>query len=331
MRDCKKLQCFNFVNKTKKCVKMKCYRNFKEINIVLLSDGTRAVRQFRVPNFLSPVLALFLLSCGAYISWVSFDYLKIKAQIPRLMSLQKENTQQKNQVLHLTRQINQMSQKMDALMEITDERKASANPDPGDNNSYVMGMGMGGSDLDLLQPYLFMVKAQNGQDRLKHGSLDYPNDKIDTEKSAKTEEAVSTKKVVKIGKKEKIQKHLKAVAIELGLDPRLALGMAKVESGYNHKVVSPKGAVGVLQVTPRLAWNDYKITREKLFDPEINIRVGLSWMKYLLKRFDHDLDLSLAAYNAGVSRVVKAGYRIPRIVETRNYVKKVKKAMKEEV
>ena len=308
---------------------MKYYRSFKEINVILLSNSTRAVRQFRVPNCLPPVLALFLLSCGAFISWVSFDYLKIKAQIPRLMSLQKENTQQKNQVLHLTRQINQMSQKMDALMEITGERKASANPEPGDNNSYAMGMG--GSDPGLLQPDLFMAKAQNGQDRLKHGSLDYPNDKIDTEKSAKTEEAVSTKKVVKIGKKEKIQKHLKAVAIELGLDPRLALGMAKVESGYNHKIVSPKGAVGVLQVTPRLAWNDYKITREKLFDPEINIRVGLSWMKYLLKRFDHDLDLSLAAYNAGVSRVVKAGYRIPRIKETRNYVRKVKKAMKEEV
>ena len=53
-------------------------------------------------------------------------------------------------------------------------------------------------------------------------------------------------------------------------------------------------------------------------------------MKRLLKRFDHNLDLSLAAYNAGVSRVVRAGYKVPRIRETRNYVKRVKRAMKKE-
>ena len=61
-----------------------------------------------------------------------------------------------------------------------------------------------------------------------------------------------------------------------------------------------------------------------LFDPQVNIIIGLSWMKSLLHRFDQNLDLSLAAYNAGASRVVKAGYRIPSIKETQAYVRKVK-------
>ncbi|MBW1888578.1 MAG: lytic transglycosylase domain-containing protein [Deltaproteobacteria bacterium] len=117
----------------------------------------------------------------------------------------------------------------------------------------------------------------------------------------------------------------------MGIDPRLALSMAKVESGYDPGLVSPKGAVGVLQVMPQFVSPDYGITREMLFDPHINIRVGLSQMKSLLNRFDHDLDLSLAAYNAGASRVVKAGYRIPSIKETEAYVKKVKEIMENEI
>lgn len=129
----------------------------------------------------------------------------------------------------------------------------------------------------------------------------------------------------------KIRKHLMMIAIELGIDPRLALSMAKVESGYDPESVSPKGAIGVMQVMPEYAWHDFRITREMLFDPKVNIRVGLSWMKSLLDRFDHDLDLSLAAYNAGASRVVKAGYSIPPIKETQSFVRKVKETMESEI
>jgi hypothetical protein len=134
-----------------------------------------------------------------------------------------------------------------------------------------------------------------------------------------------------VDKEEKIRNQIKTIAIELGLEPGLALSMAKVESGYDPKKVSPKGAVGVLQVMPKLAKHDFGITREMLFDPQINIIIGLSWMKSLLKRFGQNLDLSLAAYNAGASRVVKAGYRVPRIKETQAYVRKVKEHMENEV
>ena len=149
-------------------------------------------------------------------------------------------------------------------------------------------------------------------------------------KSKDDEEIVYIKKKLIIYNRANIREQLKKQARELGLEPRLALSMAKVESGYDPNAVSPKGAIGVLQVMPELAW-DFEVSREMLFDPEINIRVGLSQIKSLLNRFDQDLDLSLAAYNAGASRVVKAGYKIPPIRETRAYVRKVKKTMENEV
>jgi soluble lytic murein transglycosylase-like protein len=105
--------------------------------------------------------------------------------------------------------------------------------------------------------------------------------------------------------------------------------MAKVESGYDPRAVSPKGAIGVLQLIPFFVCQEYEVSPEMLFDPEVNIRIGLSYMKSLLKRFDENLELSLAAYNAGARRVVEAGYDIPPIEETQEYVKKVKEAMRE--
>lgn len=80
---------------------------------------------------------------------------------------------------------------------------------------------------------------------------------------------------------------------------------------------------------PQVARDEYDVSAERLFDPDVNIRVGLSFMKSLLQRFDHNLDLSLAAYNAGPSRVVEAGYQVPPIRQTQEYVKRVKQAMNE--
>jgi soluble lytic murein transglycosylase-like protein len=71
------------------------------------------------------------------------------------------------------------------------------------------------------------------------------------------------------------------------------------------------------------------VSAERLFEPDVNIRIGLTVMKSLLKRFDQNLDLSLAAYNAGPTRVVEAGYRVPPIRQTQEYVKRVKEAMSE--
>lgn len=129
------------------------------------------------------------------------------------------------------------------------------------------------------------------------------------------------------GDRSEIRQRLQAVAQEFGLDPKLAIGMAEVESALDPNAVSRKGAVGVMQVMPSTAKEHFGVSRDMLFDPEINIRVGLSWMKMLLDRFDQDLDLSLAAYNAGEERVIQAGYKIPPITETQDYVRKIKSYM----
>ena len=118
--------------------------------------------------------------------------------------------------------------------------------------------------------------------------------------------------------------------MEIGVDPRLAKAMAAVESGYDRKAVSPQGAIGVLQLMPRFFCRDSKITPEMLFDPDVNIRVGLTHFKSLLDKFNENIDLSLAAYNAGTKRVIEAGHMIPAIEQTQNYIRKVKRAMDRE-
>ena len=127
--------------------------------------------------------------------------------------------------------------------------------------------------------------------------------------------------------KTRIKSKLRRVAGELGLDPRLAVALGDVESGFNPQAVSPKGAVGVLQLMPRFFCKEPETDLWVLYDPDENIRMGLAYMKNLLERFENDIDLSLAAYNSGPRRVVEAGYAIPSIEETRNYVKRVREAM----
>lgn len=100
--------------------------------------------------------------------------------------------------------------------------------------------------------------------------------------------------------------------------------MAYVESNFNKQAVSKKGACGVMQIIPTTA-SIYNVSRAELFDEDINIQVGLHYMKKMLKIFGKQ-DLALAAYNCGPTRITKAGYKIPGIRETRDYVRKVNDA-----
>ena len=124
-----------------------------------------------------------------------------------------------------------------------------------------------------------------------------------------------------------IRKKIRKVARELGVDPRLAVALAEVESNFNPEAVSPRGAIGVLQLMPRSFCSDPEICEKMLYDPDQNIRMGLAYLKSLLERFENDIELSLAAYNSGPRRVVEAGYAIPSIAETKSYVKRVREAM----
>ena len=139
--------------------------------------------------------------------------------------------------------------------------------------------------------------------------------------------APKLKRFLRISGKKKIQEQVEKAAMEIGVDPRLAKAMAAVESGYDRKAVSPQGAIGVLQLMPRFFCRDNEITPEMLLDPDVNIRVGLTHFRSLLDKFNENVDLSLAAYNAGAKRVIEAGHMIPPLEQTQNYIRKVKKAM----
>jgi hypothetical protein len=112
------------------------------------------------------------------------------------------------------------------------------------------------------------------------------------------------------------------VAVEVGLPSSLLHAVVEVESAYNSNAVSPKGAVGLMQLMPATA-KRYNVTDRS--DPLANLRGGARYLRDLLALFNQDLSLALAAYNAGENAVKRYNNQIPPYRETRNYVKRVKK------
>ena len=128
----------------------------------------------------------------------------------------------------------------------------------------------------------------------------------------------------------KAVKHLlKDAAQTHGIDYELIQALIATESGFDSLAVSPKGAVGLMQLMPPTAERygvkaDKKIPIEKkLTDPKTNISAGTAYLRHLIGLFPGQLDLALAAYNAGEGAVQRAGNKIPNYPETKNYVKTV--------
>ena len=108
-------------------------------------------------------------------------------------------------------------------------------------------------------------------------------------------------------------------AVRHSVDPSLVRAIVQVESNFNPHAVSRKGAIGLMQLMPRTA-KSLNVTNP--YDPAQNVDAGVRHFKQLLDSYGGNLELSLAAYNAGVTAVHRSG-GVPNYSETRNYVKRI--------
>ena len=113
---------------------------------------------------------------------------------------------------------------------------------------------------------------------------------------------------------------INAAAKRYNLTPELIQAIIKIESNFNPFAISERGAMGLMQLMPETA---KEMNVESPFEAAENIMGGSRYLRKLHDLFAGDLQLVLAAYNAGPNRILENGHRIPRIPETEEYVKKV--------
>lgn len=313
----------------------------KKLQIFLMPGETGTLKRVAIPK----PLVVFGICCVALwigiVSYIVADYRTVKGPWREFVRLGKENAEQKETIRRMTEEIIHVAHDLGGLPEYDGEgeigerlleaydgvqaflsaapyRQESESPLPAQESYRSLVREMHASLESLERELDSLTMLYNP--RVLYGIGGSPSDGQGAPDIFEDLEAVN---------RALIERRIRKIARELGIAPRLALSMAKVESKFDHKAVSPKGAIGVLQVMPHMAWGAYDVPAERLFDPDVNIRIGLSFMKTLLQRFDQNLDLSLAAYNAGPTRVVEAGYQVPPIRQTQEYVKRVKEAMNE--
>jgi soluble lytic murein transglycosylase-like protein len=121
-----------------------------------------------------------------------------------------------------------------------------------------------------------------------------------------------------------LKRVIDSVATRASVPAELLHAVIAVESNYDLKARSPKGAIGLMQLLPATA------RRFGAKDPYVavdNVTAGAGYLKWLMALFHDDLELVLAAYNAGEQAVIKAGYKIPPYPETQAYVPRVLAAL----
>ena len=140
------------------------------------------------------------------------------------------------------------------------------------------------------------------------------------EAAAAAEEAPSLTRVIAGRAHKRYADMIAKVAHEQKMEPALLHAVVAVESAYNPRAKSPKGATGLMQLMPATA-KRYGVT--DLLNPLENLRAGAKYLRDLLAMFDNNMRLALAAYNAGEGAVMRSGNAIPNYPETRAYVPRV--------
>src|ERR1035437_8602706 len=119
---------------------------------------------------------------------------------------------------------------------------------------------------------------------------------------------------------------IEKAAVSASVEPNLLRAVIVVESGFNSRAVSKRGAVGLMQLMPATAT---RFGVSNPYDPRENVHAGARYLKFLIDRFGQDIRLALAAYNAGEEAVDRNGGRIPPFTETMAYVPRVLKIYKQ--
>jgi soluble lytic murein transglycosylase-like protein len=164
---------------------------------------------------------------------------------------------------------------------------------------------------------IYAWRDANGTLVLSDRAIDAPTDVYEV---AGAPSYVTTRPVEDQSEGERFEPLIQEHATRRSLRPELVRAVIQIESGFNPRALSPKGAMGLMQLMPATARS---LGVNNPWDPAQNIRGGTDYLRQLLDEYEGNEELALAAYNAGSGAVAKYGRRVPPYRETRDYVRKV--------
>ena len=115
--------------------------------------------------------------------------------------------------------------------------------------------------------------------------------------------------------------YVNALCDDYGVNYEMVKAVIQTESSWDHKAVSESGAIGLMQILPSTAWDEFKTPKEDLYDPYVNVTVGIKYLAHLNQHFD-DMDATLTAYSHGPTVTKKYS---SRYIKNNFYVKRVYK------
>ena len=118
--------------------------------------------------------------------------------------------------------------------------------------------------------------------------------------------------------------YIEALCWEYGVDYEMVKAVIQTESDWNHKAVSTSGAIGLMQILPSTAMSEFQTPKQDLFDPYVNVTVGIKYLSQLNEHFD-DLESTLTAYSHGPTVTKKYSNNY---ISNNFYVKRVQKNLK---